>query len=156
MLQLGWISRRGPSGPERESRFTPDEQITHFTLWCIAQSPLMMGGDMPDNSPFVESLLTNDEVLAVNQRAYDAKQLFRKDNQVVWTSKIPGSTDVYVAFFNLGGETAQVAVDLAALGIKGKVTVRDLWEKKELGIFSKSYSANVNSHGAKLFRFSIK
>lgn len=156
MLQLGWISRRGPSGPERLSRFTKEEQLTHMTLWCIAQSPLMMGGDMPDNGPFVESLLTNDEVLAVNQKAYGAKQLLRNDNQVIWTSKIQGSDDVYVALFNLGGETSPVAVDFSALGIKGKAAVRDLWEKKDLGSFNKNFSSNINSHGAKLFRFSVK
>jgi len=156
MLQLGWISRRGPSGPERQSRFTPDEQYTHMTLWCIAQSPLMMGGNMPANSLFVEALLTNNEVLAVNQNAYSAKQLYRKDNQVVWTSKIPGSNDIYVALFNTGNAKSPIAVSFAELGIKGKVTVRDLWEKKEVGSFSKSFSSDVNSHGAKLFRFSVK
>ena len=127
-----------------------------MTLWCIAQSPLMMGGDMPDNSLFVESLLTNPEVLAVNQHAYDAKQLYRKDNQVVWTSKIPGSNDIYVALFNTGNTKSPVAVSFAELGIKGKVTVRDLWEMKEVGSFSKSFSSVVNSHGAKLFRFNVK
>ncbi|HSM48496.1 MAG TPA: glycoside hydrolase family 27 protein [Draconibacterium sp.] len=156
MLQLGWISRRGPSGPERESRFTADEQYTHMTLWCIAQSPLMMGGDMPDNSPFVESLLTNPEVLAVNQDAYDAKQLYRNGSKVVWTSKIKGTNDVYIALFNTGAEKSPVDVSFSELGIKGKVTVRDLWEKKEVGSFSKSFSANVNSHGAKLYRITVK
>lgn len=156
MLQLGWISRRGPSGPERQSRFTTDEQYTHMTLWCIAQSPLMMGGDMPANSLFVEALLTNNEVLAVNQKAHSAKQLYRKDNQVVWTSKIPGSNDIYVALFNTGNSKSPIAVSFAELGIKGKVTVRDLWDKKEVGSFSKSFLSDVNSHGAKLFRFSVK
>jgi alpha-galactosidase len=156
MLQLGWISRRGPSGPERESRFTADEQYTHMTLWCIAQSPLMMGGDMPDNSPFVESLLTNPEVLAVNQDAYDAKQLYRNGSKVVWTSKIKGTNDVYIALFNTGAEKLPVDVSFSELGIKGKVTVRDLWEKKEVGSFSKSFSADVNSHGAKLYRITVK
>ncbi|MEM9987486.1 MAG: glycoside hydrolase family 27 protein, partial [Bacteroidota bacterium] len=101
MMQLGWISRRGPHGPERESRFTEDEQKTHMTLWCIAQSPLMMGGDMPDNNPFVEKLLTNPEVLAANQQAYDSQEFQRISGKVIWSSRIPDSPDRYVALFNL-------------------------------------------------------
>lgn len=156
MLQLGWISRRGPSGPERQSQFTKDEQITHMTLWCIAKSPLMMGGDMPDNSPFVEKLLTADEVLEANQNSYDARQLYRKDGHVVWTSKIPDSEDIYIAFFNLNEQEETVLVDFKELGIKGKQKVRDLWEKEDLGNFSKSFGNKVNSHGAKIFRVSSK
>jgi hypothetical protein len=156
MMQLGWISRRGPHGPERESEFTKDEQITHMTLWCIAKSPLMMGGDMPDNSSFVENLLTADEVLQANQHSYDAKQLYRKDGHVVWTSKIPDSKDIYVALFNLNEEKEIVSVDFKELGLKGKCKVRDLWKKEDLGKFSKSYSCEVNSHGAQIFRISPK
>lgn len=156
MLQLGWISRRGPHGPERESQFTKDEQITHMTLWCIAKSPLMMGGDMPDNSSFVEKLLTADEVLEANQNSYDARQLYRKDGHVVWTSKIPDSEDIYVAFFNLNEKTETVSVDFKELGLKGKCHVRDLWEKEDVGNFSKSFSHEVNSHGAQIFKISKK
>ena len=156
MLQLGWISRRGPHGPERESEFTEDEQITHMTLWCMAKSALMMGGDMPVNSSFVEALLSNEEVLAANQNSYDAKQLYRKEGHVVWTSKIPDSKDIYVAFFNLNEEKETVSVDFKELGLKGKNQIRDLWKKEDLGSFSKSFSSEVNSHGAQIFRVSSK
>ena len=156
MMQLGWISRRGPHGPERESQFTKDEQITHMTLWCIAKSPLMMGGDMPDNSPFVEKLLTAEEVLKANQNSFDAKQLYRKDGHVVWTSKIPDSDDIYIAFFNLNEKNEHVSVDFKDLGLKGEVKIRDLWEKKDIGSYSKVFATPVNSHGAEIFRFSKK
>lgn len=154
MLQLGWISRRGPHGPERESEFTTDEQYTHMTLWCIAKSPLMMGGDMPDNSPFVEALLTNKEVLAANQQSFDARQLYRQNGHVVWTSKIPDSDDIYVAFFNLNEKKETVKVNLKDLGLKGKCKVQDLWERKELGPFKTTFNAVINSHGAGLYRIS--
>lgn len=152
MLQLGWISRRGPHGPERESNFTKEEQITHVTLWCIAKSPLMMGGDMPDNSPFVEHLLTADEVLAVNQKAIGPKQLYRMDEKVVWTAKSPDSEDVYVAFFNLNDSKSEVKVAFKDIGLKGKVRVRDLWQKKDIGIYEKNLSTVVNAHGAKIYK----
>ncbi len=154
MLQLGWISRRGPHGPERQSEFTPDEQYTHMTLWCIAKSPLMMGGDMPDNSPFVEALISNDEVLAANQNSYGARQLYRKDGHVVWTSKIPDSEDVYVAFFNLNDKKEKIEVKYSDLGLKGKCKVRNLWTKEDVGTTSQSFSSEVSSHGANIFRIS--
>jgi hypothetical protein len=156
MMQLGWISRRGPNGPERESRFTKDEQLTHMTLWSIAKSPLMMGGDMPDNNAFVENLLTNAEVIEVSQNSKDAKQLYRKDDLVVWTSKSLDTDDFFVAFFNLKENTETVSVDFADLGLKGTYNVRDLWAKKDVGSYRKSFGSQVNSHGAKIFRISKK
>jgi alpha-galactosidase len=152
MLQLGWISRRGPEGPERESRFTKDEQITHMTLWCICKSSLMMGGDMPDNSPFVENLLTAEEVLEANQNSCNARQFFRQDGQVVWISDIPDSEDIYLAMFNLNESGEEIQVDLGSLGFTGKCKVRDLWREKDLGIFKYSFQHQVNSHGAQIFR----
>ena len=156
MLQLGRISRRGPSGPERESRFTKDEQYTHMTLWCIARSPLMMGGDMPVNSDFVESLLTNEEVLAVNQHATESRQLFRTQGLVVWTSKSEDKKYTYLAMFNLNEANAEISVNLADLGITEKAEVRELWTKSAVGTFSETFSSTVNPHGARLFRISNK
>jgi hypothetical protein len=151
MLQLGWISRRGPKEHERESRFTKDEQYTHMTLWCIARSPLMMGGDMPDNSEFVESLLTNEDVIEVNQNAIESRQLFRMNGLVVWTSKSADSKKKYLALFNLNEEKMEISVNLDELGITQKAEVRDLWTKSDVGSFSGKFSANVNPHGARLF-----
>ncbi len=156
MLQLGKISRRGPSGPERDSRFTKDEQYTHMTLWCIARSPLMMGGDMPDNSDFVESLLTNDEVIEVNQHAIESRQLFRTQGLVVWTSKSADKKYTYLAMFNLNEENSEISVELADLGITKKTEVRDLWTKSTVGTFTGNFTSSVNPHGAKLFRITNK
>ncbi len=114
-----------------------------------------MGGDMPDNSPFVERLLTANEVLAANQNSYDARQLFRKNGHVVWTSKIPDSKNVYLAFFNLNEKTESISVELNDLGIKSSVNVRDLWEEQDLGKFKKRFDAEVNSHGAAIFKLSV-
>jgi alpha-galactosidase len=156
MLQLGWISRRGPKENERESRFTKDEQYTHMTLWCIARSPLMMGGDMPDNSDFVESLLTNNEVIAVNQHAIESRQLFRTQGLVVWTSKSSDKKYTYLAMFNLNEENSEISVELADLGITKKTEVRDLWTKSTIGTISGKFTSSVNPHGAKLFRLEEK
>ena len=85
----------------RPTLFSRDEQFTLMTLWSIARSPLMHGGDMTKTDDFTLSLLTNDEVLAVNQRSENNRQLFRTaDSLIAWVADIPGSADKYVALFN--------------------------------------------------------
>jgi alpha-galactosidase len=152
MLQLGLISRRGPVGPERESHFTEDEQYTHMTLWCIAQSPLMMGGDMPENSSFVEKLLTNKEVLAANQKGVNARQLSREDGKVIWCSDMSGSDDRFVAFFNLNDKEEVIGFNLNQVGLNPEYEIHDLWYKKKIGSFKVEFSDTINPHGAKIYR----
>jgi len=85
---------------KRKTRFTPDEQYTLMTLWSIARSPLMLGADMTKLDDFTLSLLTNDEVLAVNQRSSGNRELYHKDGLVAWVADAPDSKDKYVALFN--------------------------------------------------------
>ncbi len=88
---------------QRPTRFTRDEQTTVMTLWSIARSPLMHGGDMTKMDDFTLSLLTNDEVLAVNQHSANNRPLFERDELIGWTADVPGSPDKYVALFNARG-----------------------------------------------------
>ena len=67
MLPLGHIGIRAERGVDRQSLLTRAEQITLMTLWAISRSPLMFGGDLPSSDSFTLQLLTNDEVLQVNQ-----------------------------------------------------------------------------------------
>jgi hypothetical protein len=85
---------------KRSTRFTRDEQLTVMTLWSIARSPLMHGGDMTKTDDFTLSLLTNDEVLAVNQRSTNNRPVFNRDDLVAWVADVPGSRDKYLALFN--------------------------------------------------------
>jgi alpha-galactosidase len=156
MLQIGRLSKRGPVGAPRWSLLTNDEILTHFTLWTIFRSPLMMGGDMTDNTPFIEELLTNDEVIAVNQQGFEARQVFKKDETCAWVSKSKGSSDLNLAFFNLSNTPKEVAVSLADLGLSGTWQVRDLWKKNDLGLAKNTVSQMVNPHGARLFKISKK
>ena len=84
----------------RTTRFTPDEQITLMTLWSISRSPLMHGGDMTKTDPFTLSLLTNDEVLAVNQHSTKNRPLFDHDGLIAWVATNPANGDTYLALFN--------------------------------------------------------
>jgi alpha-galactosidase len=156
MLQLGRISRRGPEGPERETNFTQDEQQSHMFLWCIMQSPLMMGGDMTINNAFVERLMTNPEVIAVNQKSENPRQIFRDNGRVAWCSNVPGSDDVNLAFFNLNDQADIISLSFNQLGIDSECKIRDLWSQKDIGLFSGEFSDTLNPHGAKIYRISPK
>ncbi len=144
MLPLGLIKFGKPTG------FTRDEQYTLMTLWSIARSPLMHGGDLTKTDDFTLSLLTNDEVLAVNQRSENNRQLFRtSDGLIAWIADVPGSTDTYLAVFNTRANAAPIPVPLASPS-----HIRDLWTQKNIGSFSAEFSPEVPSHGARLFRVS--
>ena len=155
MLQLGLLSRRGPNGPERASRFTPDEQILHMTLWSIFRSPLMYGGDLTMILRDGYNLITNAEIIAVNQNSTNNHQLFRRGNHVAWVADVPGSNDRYLAVFNLGEDKeTPVYVLLGDMRIQGKCAVRDLWTHQELGIQEKDFSSVIPPHGAGMYRLS--
>ncbi|PWT70251.1 MAG: alpha-galactosidase, partial [Bacteroidetes bacterium] len=154
MIQIGKLSKRGPVGPERFSRFSEEELYTHMNFWCLYRSPLMLGGNLPENRELERTLFTNDEVLAVNQHGENPKQLYKKDGSMVWYSHVKNSKDLYVGLFNVADTAHRVAVDFASLGLKGKVTVRDLWKKKDVGAYSKLYSQNINAHGSVLLKLS--
>lgn len=103
MLPLGKISIRGERGQERWTNFTQHEQRTLMNLWTIFKSPLMFGGDLPQNDAFTNSLLTNERVLAMHRSSTNNRQVSRDGNRIVWTADDPDSGDKYVAVFNTGG-----------------------------------------------------
>jgi hypothetical protein len=154
MLPLGRIAIRGERGNDRMSLLTKDEQITLMTLWSIFRSPLMMGGDLPSNDEFTLSLLTNREVLAVNQRSKGNRELFSRGSQIAWIADVPGSDDKYLAVFNIGDETqpAEVKVSWGELGLPENCRVRDLWQHQDLGAMRGEITSHINRHGAQLYR----
>jgi len=84
----------------RHTNFTQDEQILCMSLWCIARSPLILGADMTRMDEFTLKLLTNPEVLAVNQESANNRQISRENDLIVWAAEVPGSNDCYVGLFN--------------------------------------------------------
>jgi hypothetical protein len=152
MLPLGAI-RQVPGNREPDhTRFTKDEQRTMMSLWAIARSPLMMGGDLTKLDDFTLSLLTNEEVLAVDQHSSGNRQLFNRGGLIAWIADVPDSKDKYLAVFNTTKGTAEAAVDLAAIGLGDTVQVRDLWKKSPAGNFTGRFAAKLPSHGAGLYR----
>jgi hypothetical protein len=176
MLPLGNV--RAWQTTDNWTHFSKDEQFTLLTLWCIARSPMILGGNLPNNDEFTLALLTNDEVLAVDQNSTNNRQLFNTNNTVAWIADVPGSNEKCVALFNAApapgsnrrgassgfattnaptanaDETKprRISVRLADLGLSGRVEVRDLWEHNDLGPISDTLTVTINSHGAGLYR----
>lgn len=147
---VGW-------GPNlRPSHLTPDEQYTHISLWCLLASPMLLGCDLTGLDEFTLSLLTNDEVLQVNQDALgrQAVQVAGDQTYAVYAKNMADGSRA-VGLFNrdvMYDEPKTVTVNFADLGLEGEVRVRDLWRQKDLGEFNGSFSADVPAHGVVLLR----
>ncbi|UCE05331.1 MAG: glycoside hydrolase family 27 protein, partial [bacterium] len=155
MLPIGHISLGGrPHGPDRMSRLTWDEHYTLMTLWCITRSPLIMGGDLLTSPERSLSFLKNKEVIAVNQHSENNRQVYRdfQNNVTVWMADIPGSEDKYLALFNLGDEKKIVIFNFELEYMRDKYLIRDLWTRKDLGIFEKEFGVELAEHEAGLYR----
>jgi hypothetical protein len=131
MLPLGVItSPNSGKGPYKNTSLTPDQQRTQMTLWSIAKSPLMFGGDATQLGAFTLGLLTNKEVLLLNSFSFFNHQIQAGGSAVVWVARAMEVDAAYAALFNTGAASATVSVPLDALGINGckKCSyVKDLW-----------------------------
>ncbi len=151
MLPLGRIGIRAERGDNRMTRFTHDEQRTLISLWSIAQSPLMFGGDLPSNDDFANSLLTNDDVLEVNQKGSHGGAFAESGDSVVWAADGPGSK--YLAVFNVGDrEPVDIRVDWQSLGMPKSCRLRDLWERKDMGSIQDGHTFHVAPHASGLYK----
>ncbi|MFB3825251.1 MAG: NPCBM/NEW2 domain-containing protein [Bryobacteraceae bacterium] len=148
MLVIGWL---GWGLELHASRLTPDEQLTHVTLWSMLASPLLLGCDLSRLDGFTLALLTNDEVLAVNQDPLGNQAARREQDGLaeVWSKRMSDGS-IAVGLFNRGIEPAHVTARWEALGISGKQRVRDLWQRKDAGEFVDRYRVMVPAHGAVL------
>jgi len=144
---VGWGPRLHPS------KLTPNEQYTHISLWCLLSAPLLIGCDMTRLDDFTLNLLTNDEVLAVNQDPLgrQARRVWKEGFLEVWAKPMEDGS-VAVGLFNRGVLPAKVTARWADLGLRGKRRVRDLWRQKDLGEFEGEFSSPVPRHGVRLVR----
>ncbi len=154
MLPLGHLGLRSVDGPggDRWTRFTKDEQKTMMTLWSIFKSPLMFGGELRDNDEWTLSLLTNEDVLNVNQHSHSNRLLYRLNDHVVWTAK--GKQDeTYVALFNISESEATLNVSLEQLGLFEPKQGKELWKQQDLGSIDEIETV-LPPHGSSLIRLS--
>jgi alpha-galactosidase len=150
MLPLGILGPTPGWGEARETRLTRDEQRTLITLWCIAREPLFFGGNLTKLDDWTESLLTNAEVLAMDQQGHDQRLAATDGDIVAWTSQgAPGVE--YLAIFNQGDTPAEVNSSFPHYGLAEKAhTLRELWTKTEIKP-SENVKATISPHGAVLF-----
>jgi hypothetical protein len=142
--QVGWGENLHPS------RLTPDEQYTHVSLWCLLAAPLLIGCDISKLDPFILNLLTNDEVLAIDQDALgkQARQLVRTNEYQVWMKEMEDGSRV-VGIFNMDTAYRKIHVSLSALGLPAAVRVMDCWTQKSEDT---KLSYLIPPHGVKLLR----
>jgi len=157
MLPLGRIGIRAERGDSRMTHFTKDEQYTLMTLWSIFKSPLMFGGNLPDNDPFTLSLLTNRAVLKVLNSSTNNKQLFMDENKAAWTADEPGTGAKYLAVFNKSDsveplKSMKITVNLKELGFNSPCVITNLWTGKVVGKFSAEFAPEINRHGAGMYK----
>lgn len=153
MLPLGRIGIRAAHGKDRMTRFTRTEQVTLMSLWSIAQSPLMFGGDLPSNDEFTNSLIKNDEILAVNQKGKHGHLFLDSDESIIWLADAPDSKAKYFAVFHVGdNKSRDIAVDWLAIGLSNIYQVRDLWAQRDLGKIYNGNTFKIAPHGSGLYR----
>ncbi|MGW7257560.1 alpha-galactosidase D [Streptomyces sp. NPDC054834] len=162
----GWTKHAGPGGwNDLDSLdvgngamdgLTKAERQSYATLWAIAKSPLYTGDDLTRLDDYGLKLLTNREVIAVDQAdAPPARPVTPSDAQQVWAAKNPDGTYT-VALFNLADSPAAVTADWTALGFTGKASVRDLWNHEDLGSFQNKITEALPAHGSRLFTVTPK
>ncbi|HWF92549.1 MAG TPA: glycoside hydrolase family 27 protein [Terriglobales bacterium] len=152
MLPLGYLGPAPGWGDARQTRFTHDEQRTMVTLWSMFRSPLMVGANLPRNDDWTTSLLTNPEVIAIDQYSIANRMMKSEGHIVVWSARPASGTDQYVALFNTA-ESAQTAhLSWEELGLTGKkYKMRDLWSHKNLGAAGE-IAVTIPVHGCVLYR----
>jgi alpha-galactosidase len=155
MLVVGWVGW----GTPHPSHLSPDEQYTHISLWCLLSAPLLIGCDLTKLDPFTLGLLTNDEVIDIDQdplgqEAHLVKSTAAENASIqIWARQLQdGSTAV--GLFNLSRyASATGVVNWSDLYLTGSQTVRDLWRQKDLGTFDQKFESRpIPPHGVLLIR----
>lgn len=147
--QVGWGENLHPT------KLNPDEQYTHISMWCLLSAPLLIGCDISKLDDFTLNLLTNDEVLAIDQDPLgkQAQQVIKKENYQVWVKELEDGSKA-IGIFNLADNYQTVSINWDELGLPEKCKVRDLWRQKDLGNFNESFTGKVVPHGVILIKVS--
>jgi hypothetical protein len=147
--KVGW----GPS--LHNTHLTYDEQYTHISLWSLLSSPLLIGCDMGHLDSFTLSLLTNDEVLAIDQDALGkgAARYIKNDNYQIWVKELKDGGKA-IGLFNTSDKYQTISLDKNDPALKGFTKFRDVWQQKYIITTGKTFSAKVAPHGVMLVKVS--
>ncbi|MBA4850181.1 NPCBM/NEW2 domain-containing protein [Emticicia sp. BO119] len=169
MMILGNVTTGSALHP---TRLTPDEQYSHVSLFSLLSAPLLIGCPIEQLDAFTLNLLTNDEVIEINQDpSGKPARLVNETNGVqIWLKHLEDGSYA-VGLFNIAhfGQTPESYIhwgdektvnyefDFNKIGLQGKFRLRDVWKQKDIGIFSKSFSTAIKHHGVILLRmFPVK
>jgi len=155
MIPIGRLSVGNRSvGNDRRTNFTKAEQVTLMSLWALLPSPMMLGANLPDNDPWTESLLMNEEVMALPRDASPAAKRIREGNEgglEIWSRKLSdGSTALGI--FNRAEFDQNAPIDSFTDFLPKGLSIHDLWQHKSLGFTGVHATTLIPSHGAILLR----
>ena len=157
MLPLGVIGGRFGDKTERITHFTPDEQRTMLTLWCIFGAPMMIGAELTRLDDFTLDMLTRQDILAMLSFGANARQLKRSGEEAIWASCDPEVDTTYVALFNLSDEERAINIwtaELIARGLRRRAAAsyQELWSGQQGQTVTGAIAESVPPHGVKLIR----
>lgn len=134
---------------------TEEEDKTHFGMWCIMSSPLLIGCDMNDIKGNALELMQNKELIALNQNKLGLQAYVVKSENggyvLVKDVEEKYGTKRAVAFYNPTDAAIGMSVDFSLLDLAGEVVVRDLFEKRNIGVYEGSYTVTVPAHGTRIY-----
>jgi alpha-galactosidase len=150
-LLLGYLSDW--KGGTAMTPLTPNEQYAHVSLWALVAAPLIFSGDITRLDDFTLGLLTNDEVIDVDQDPLGkpGKRIAKNGDLEVWVREMEDGSKA-VGLFNRGEGLAEVTALWADIGVQGGQSVRDLWRQKDLGVHKDAFKAYVARHGVVMVR----
>jgi hypothetical protein len=148
---VGWGENLHPT------RLTPHEQYSHISLWSLLSAPLLLGCDLAKLDTFTLNLLTNDEVLAIDQDPFgkQARQVLNRDSIQVWKKELKDGSRA-IGIFNLSSMNRNIDLSWNEINLNGPFKVRDLWRQKDLGLFADKFSSFIPTHGCTLIKLSGK
>jgi alpha-galactosidase len=158
MLPFGSLTPHPGWGEPRRSRLTQDEERTQFTLWSIARSPLILGGDLTKLDDFTKSLITNKAILSLNQAGHGARPVLDLPPEFahvsVWITSQGGSNTRrnILALFNLDDAPVSLRASWKQFGLGGdRHSVRNLWDGRSVAD-SELLNATLPAHGSSVWR----
>ncbi len=152
ILSSAFVADRKEGGNEA-SPLSPNEQYTHVSLWSLVAAPLIFSGDITRLDDFTLGLLTNDDIIDVDQDPLGrpGRRVVKTGDLEVWMREMEDGSKA-VGLFNRGGTLATVTAKWDDLGLAGPQRVRDLWRSKELGVVDGAFEAYVARHGVVMIR----
>ena len=150
------------------TRLTPDEQYSHVSIFSLLSAPMLIGCPIERLDAFTLNLLTNDEVIAINQDPLGkpARLVAEREGVQIWLKQLEDGSYA-VGLFNIAGygnrpesyfrwgdePVKKFEFDFASLGLKGKWTIRNVWKQKDLGVFNNQFSISIRHHGVSFLKF---